>query len=230
MADSQHYSTDVDVAGVVESTTNVPVKATKAKRKTGYRRSDFYRQARALHAWLSAFAFLVLMFFALTGLLLNHPEWFNANKQLEEVQIQLLPDQLAAVQSLENPTDQLLQMIRAENAVVGRLKSSEMLDDEVMIRLESPAGHTDIQVLMSSGNIVVATEQATTVGMLNDLHRGKEVGSGWRWLIDVSAVVILLLSLAGYVLFFSLKTRKATSLWLTASSVVLIAGLGWLSI
>ena len=34
-----------------------------------------YRQCRAWHGYLSAFAFIALMFFSATGILLNHPDW-----------------------------------------------------------------------------------------------------------------------------------------------------------
>lgn len=229
MSESQQYSSDEvspSLSPVIGASR--PQQAKKAKK--GYRRSDFYRQSRSLHAWLSAFAFLVLMFFSLTGLLLNHPEWFESNTASKEVSLQLSSDQLAQVQALENPADWLLQTVRAETNVVGRFKSAELFDDEAMIRLVSPSGSTDISVLLDSGEIAITTEQATTVSLLNDLHRGKEVGEWWSWLIDISAVIILLLSVAGYVLFFSLKTRKVTSLWLTASSLLIIVVIGWISV
>lgn len=229
MADSPQYVRDQ----VADTTLVQPERLSKAhhaKPKKRYRRTDFYRQSRILHAWLSAFAFLVLMFFALTGLLLNHPEWFDAKTDAHEVSLTLSTTQLAALQALENPAESLLQMVRAETTVVGRFKSSEVLEDEVMIRLTSPSGTTDISLLRDTGEIFINIEQATTVSLLNDLHRGKDVGAGWRWLIDISAAIILLLSIAGYVLFFSLKTRKATSLWLTMGSALLIVAFGWLSV
>lgn len=229
MSESQQYSSD-GVSSSISPVVGTARPKLAKKSKKGYRRSDFYRQSRSLHAWLSAFAFLALMFFSLTGLFLNHPEWFESNTASEEVSLQLSSDQLAQAQALENPADWLLQTVRAETGVVGRFKSAELFDDEVMIRLASPSGSTDISVLLESGEIAITTEQATTVSLLNDLHRGKEVGELWRWLIDISAVIILLLSVAGYVLFFSLKTRKATSLWLTASSLLIIIVIGWMSV
>ena len=215
-----------EAAGIPPHTAAVP----QSKPKKAYRRTDFYRQARSIHAWLSAFAFLVLMFFSLTGLTLNHPEWFAAKPDAQEMSLQLSAAQLAEVRALDNPIDRLLQIVGTEHTVIGRLKSTELLDDEVMIRLTSPTGSTDISLLLDSGEVSVSTEKATTLSVLNDLHRGKEVGALWRWLIDISAVIVLLLSVAGYVLFFSLRARKVTSLWLTASSAALILVLGWYSV
>jgi hypothetical protein len=62
---------------------------------------------------------------------------------------------------------------------------------------------------------------------MNDLHRGKNAGAVWRAAIDVAAVLLIALSLIGYVLFFSLRFRLGASLLLTASSLAAMAGLVW---
>ena len=113
---------------------------------------------------------------------------------------------------------------------MGRYRSSEVLDDEVMIRLESPAGTTDISVLLDTGDAEITQKSATLVSVLNDLHRGKNVGTSWHWLIDISAILILLLSLAGYILFLSIKTRLVAHLLLTAASLVVLILLVWCAI
>ena len=210
-----------------------PVRPQRAQGKPtrGYRKTDFYRHARHVHAWVSAFAFLILMFFAATGLLLNHPEWFATDAGPEQVQrVQLSPALQQQVRLLENPTDQILADVRAQTTLLGRLKSSEHVDDDWMIRLEGPLGQTDLTLDGQTGQVEVVQSAATVVSTLNDLHRGKNVGTAWRWLIDVSAILILLLSLAGYVLFFSLKKRLSTSLWITGCSVGLILILLYLSV
>lgn len=195
-----------------------------------YQRRDFYRHSRYVHGWLSAFAFLVLMFFAGTGLLLNHPEWFEA-APVEQTHTFPLPAQLTQqIAALENPSEVILQHVRRQHPLIGRYNSSEVMDGEVMIRLESPAGSTDIWVNTMDQQIEVTQKPATVVGMLNDLHRGKNVGEAWRWLIDVSAVIIMLLSVAGFVLFLTLKSRLITHVALTAISVVLLMLLMWLAV
>ena len=71
---------------------------------------------------------------------------------------------------------------------------------------------------------------ASTVSLLNDLHRGKNVGTAWSWLIVISAIIILLLSLAGYILFLTIKTRLVTNLILTALSLFAIILLMWFAL
>ena len=105
-----------------------------------YQRRDFYRHARYVHGWLSAFAFIILLFFAATGLLLNHPEWFKSDQQEQSFKLTLPSTLLHSIQDQENPSQPILDYVRQQHGLIGRYKSSEVLDGEVMIRLESPAG------------------------------------------------------------------------------------------
>ncbi|NNG76737.1 hypothetical protein HLH10_10610 [Acinetobacter sp. ANC 4277] len=192
-----------------------------------YQRRDFYRHARYVHGWLSAFAFITLLFFSITGLLLNHPEWFEPAKTEETAKLILPESVLKSIKQQENPSDTILSYVRQQQNLVGRYQSSEVMDNEVMIRLESPAGATDIFVITDTGETEITQKPASTVSMLNDLHRGKNSGLGWSWLIDISAIIYIVLSLAGYILFLSIKTRLVTHLMLTAVSLAMIILLIW---
>jgi len=192
-----------------------------------YQRRDFYRHSRYVHGWLSAFAFLTLLFFSVTGLLLNHPEWFEPAKTEQTTQLILPESILKSIKQQENPSDTILNYVRQQQNVVGRYQSSEVMDNEVMIRLESPAGATDIWVMADTGETEITQKPASTVSMLNDLHRGKNSGLAWSWLIDISAIIVIALSLVGYILFLSIKTRLVTHLVLTAASLALIILLIW---
>ncbi|OTG88695.1 PepSY-associated TM helix domain-containing protein [Acinetobacter sp. ANC 3813] len=192
-----------------------------------YQRRDFYRHARYVHGCLSAFAFIVLVFFSLTGLFLNHPEWFDPAKEEKIVKIELPENLLQSLQKQENPSDDLMDYIRQKESIVGRYQSSEVLDGEVMIRLESPAGSTDIWALMDTGEVEITQKPASAVSLISDLHRGKNAGTAWSWLIDISAILILALSLAGYILFLSIKSRLVQHLLLTAASLAVLIALIW---
>ena len=70
-----------------------------------------------------------------------------------------------------------------------------------------------------------ATRKADAVTILNDLHRGKNAGAAWKWLIDISAVIFLVLSLVGYILFFSLRHRLVQTMALTVVSLGALVGI-----
>jgi uncharacterized protein len=195
-----------------------------------YQRRDFYRHARYVHGWLSAFAFIALFFFALTGFLLNHADWFESSQDEQTQMLNLPPALQQKLIAQENPSEALLEFVREKTDVIGRYQSSEVMDHEVMIRLESPAGSTDVWAMLDSGEVEVTQKAATTVSLINDLHRGKNAGAAWSWVIDITAIVILLLSIAGYILFLSIKTRLVTHLLLTAMSLAAVMLLIWLAI
>ena len=69
-----------------------------------YQRRDFYRHARYVHGWLSAFAFIVLIFFAATGLFLNNPDWFKSKNEEQTTTFTLPPTLVASLQKQENPS------------------------------------------------------------------------------------------------------------------------------
>ena len=63
------------------------------------------------------------------------------------------------------------------------------------------------------------------MAIFNGLHRGELAGAAWRLFIDAMGVVLILMSLVGYVLFLSLRFRLRTALSLTALSLVAMGGL-----
>lgn len=196
--------------------------------RLAFKKTDFYRNARHVHAWLSAFAFLALTFFAGTGLLLNNPNWFATPSHDIDLQVTIPSQVLAQAKTLENPAPLLLDTVRQlskAQPLVGAFKSSDLVDGELDIRLEGAKGHTDITVPLDTGLTSITITPESTLDILKNLHRGKHVGALWKWVIDISAIIILVLSCAGYVLFFSLRKRKTMSLWLTGLCFVTLVSL-----
>ncbi len=189
-------------------------------------KAAFYRQSRAWHGYLSAFAFLALIFFAVTGLLLNHPEWTpsRGERPATESQVTLNAADLAAARATADPARALAAAVGRRTPLLGEFQSGEIVDDEAMLRLEGVKGASDLVIDMATGETQVTVTRARLVDTLNELHRGKNAGAVWKAVIDLSAVVILALSVIGYALFFSLRFRLRTSLILTAASLAGLAG------
>lgn len=193
----------------------------KPKQGKAFNKSEFYRQSRAWHGYLSAFAFLALIFFAVTGLLLNHPEWFKANgdKPTMEKATTVADADLARARAAPDPSRVLAEAVARQVKLRGAYQSGEVIDGLAMIRLEGVTGSSDVEVDMETGKAQVVLQRAGAVTTLNELHRGKNAGAAWKLVIDLAAVIILALSLIGYALFFSLRFRLRTSLILTGVSL-----------
>jgi hypothetical protein len=70
----------------------------------------------------------------------------------------------------------------------------------------------------------VIVEPAPTLSIVNELHRGERAGATWRWFIDAFAVLLVILSIVGYLIFLSLRFRLRTALLLTAASTLGVWG------
>ena len=64
------------------------------------------------------------------------------------------------------------------------------------------------------------------VAVLNDLHKGRDSGRGWSVVIDVSAVLLTLVSLTGLLLLFFVYKRRVSGLILAAAGGV-VCWLAW---
>ena len=186
-------------------------------------KSSFYKQCRKWHAYLSAFAFIALMFFSATGILLNHPDWFPGDETPDRSTITLSPEQLAAAQSAADMPRALLDIVRSQVALRGAFSDGFVENGAATIRLQGVKGASDIVVDLKSGGTEVSVQRPGVVTILNELHRGVMSGPVWKAVIDIVAGIILILSLIGYLLFFSLRFRLRTSLVLTGVSLGLMA-------
>lgn len=187
---------------------------------------EFFRQSRLWHGYLSAFAFIALMFFSVTGLLLNHPEWLKQEGAApQETRFTLPPGGLKAALKTADPARALGAMMADRDGVGGVYASGEIDGEEAFLRFEGVTGNASVMVDLKTGAAEATRQKANAVTILNDLHRGKNVGDAWKLLIDVSAAIFLVLSLVGYILFFSLRYRLMQSLGLTVASLAAMAAI-----
>ena len=210
---------------------NAPLKDKRARQEAapGFDKGAFFRVSRMLHAYLSAFAFLALIFFSLTGVLLNHPEWFADYQPAEHrLSFTLTPAELAAAKASKDPGRALARAAGSKTRLAGAYASGDLDRRQALVRMEGPKGSSDLRIDLSTGTVDARLTQTNLMSIIQDLHRGKNVGAAWRWVIDLSAWLILALSLIGYALFFSLRFRLKTSLILTAASLAVLVGIAWL--
>ena len=186
-------------------------------------RGRVYRQARLWHGWLSAFAFLALIFFAATGLLLNNPDWFEARPVPQARAVTLSAAELAAARAALDPDRALAEAVARRLALRGVYQPPRPGDRSGgrkgapgALRLRGVTGSAEIILDRHTGQAQVKTETADFAAVITNLHKGKNAGPVWRLMIDAMAIVVLSLSLLGYVLFFAMRYRLRTALVLTA--------------
>lgn len=167
---------------------------------------------RWLHIYLSMVSFAILFFFAVTGLTLNHADWFTAghstnrhSKGLLDVRWVKPPD--AAVSKLE-----IVEFLRREHSIKGALGDFIIDDAQCTISFKGPGYVADIFIDRATGDYEMNESRLGVVAVLNDLHKGRDSGRAWSLLIDASAAVMALISVSGLVLLWFFRRRRVIGL------------------
>jgi hypothetical protein len=152
-------------------------------------------------------ALLTLMiFFSVTGITLNHPEWFN-NKKSDVIEADLIiPSQLLTPKS----EGSLLTFLLSANHLNGNRLSIERDASELFISDKGPGAYLSLTIDLDSGE---AFKEATDYGywaLFNDLHKGRNSGAFWRFIIDLSAVLMIVFSLTGFILALAQRRINRT--------------------
>src|SRR5512147_280496 len=171
---------------VVGSDEDAPLAAAEAAPTRVRRRRPLRLRVHSLLRWLhiytSMVSLLVVLFFAATGVTLNHPDWL-AGERTEEV-----TGKLPATWKTAKGIDWLVvaEHLRTANGVHGTVADRREDDREGSLTFRAPGYSADAFIDVRDGSYKLTTSYQGAVGVLNDLHRGRDAGSAWAWLIDAS--------------------------------------------
>jgi len=188
---------------------------------------------RTLHIYLSMLALAAIAGLAATGFILNHKkaakegqaprfgEWFDLEPNTVQTRTARLPDNL-----LKRPLDvkAVEAELRSRFAVRGELESFDANEDPVVLTFRGPGRREDVTISRGDPNITIAAETGGVLTVLTDLHRGKQAGAAWRWVIDSAAVLLVAVSLTGLILLFSLPRRRRLGLLAVAVGALACIG------
>ena len=167
------------------------------------------RWSRLLHVYLSMIAFAVVLFFALTGITLNHPEWTFGTSPTRTTKVGTLPS--TAVRNGVVDWFTVSEYLRSKEDVRGSVSDKRADDLEGSIVFKGPAYEADARFRIADRSYTLTTESQGFVGMMNDLHKGRDTRSSWKWLIDVSGAFLAFVSFTGLSLQFFLRRRRRSA-------------------
>lgn len=159
---------------------------------------------RAVHIYLTMLGMLVMLLFSVTGLTINHEEALGATEARVEEKSARLPS--ALLTPLDEPG--IVAHLRETWNVRGALTNFTVLRDELALAFKAPGEVWDISIMRRSGEITARREKYGFTAIINNLHRGRYTGPAWSWIIDFSAVLIVLACLTGFVLWLALPKRR----------------------
>lgn len=184
---------------------------------------------RLVHVYTSMVALLLVLFFGATGLTLNHPEWTLGFDPVGADYSGTLPDGWES----DDGTVEFLtisEYLRETHGIDGAVADFGSDTTDGYISYREPGYAADVFFDLDNGEYRLSVEQQGLIGVLNELHKGRDAGSAWSWVIDLSGVFLVLIAVTGLGLqLFLAKRRRAALSWALGGSVVAVA-LIWLAV
>jgi hypothetical protein len=177
--------------------------------------------ARWLHIYLSMISFAIVFFFAVTGLTLNHADKFG--DQLHSVQekgtIQL--NWVKTRDTLTIAKLEIVEYLRKHHGITAALSDFRIDDSQIGVSFKGPGYAADAFINRETGEYDLTKTSAGFVGIINDLHKGRDTGAAWSVFIDVSAMLLTLVSLSGMLLLLFFKRKRVSGLLVAACGLLI---------
>lgn len=181
------------------------------------------------------------MFFAVTGITLNHPAWFGADVEtVTTLEGELTQDWLhlspalptGATSStdenepdLSREIDQLavVEHLRNTHGIRGAVKEFRVDEAECLILFRGPSYSAEAYVSRETGKYTATITALGMIALINDLHKGRDTGLGWSVVIDVTAIVMVVISVTGLVLILYIRRKRRSGLITAVVGTVALA-------
>lgn len=163
--------------------------------------------SRTVHVYLSIALLIVLVFFSITGITLNHAETMTAEPETEVITLDTVPDLPLDDNGMIADSPELAEYIRDEFGI--RMEFAYLLIEApfVTIEYDGPGFQALVEIDQELSEVYAETTSYGLIAVLNDLHKGRYTHIVWNALIDISAIILVIFSLAGFVLLLPNKFR-----------------------
>ena len=177
-----------------------------------------YSWSRIFHIYVSMTLLSLLALFCVTGIFLNHTQWFKNSYSdgMVELKIsQTLKDRLDNQETnglYENPPLAELQALLNERYNLKHIEDISLDEDanEIMIDFQLPSGYATAILDTSTQVLILEYRKGSWITIMNDLHKGRHTGTAWSWVIDLSAGLMLIFAITGlFILIQNKKYRRA---------------------
>lgn len=180
-------------------------------------RAFWLRQLHTWHWMSSALCLIGLLLFTITGITLNHAAEIEAAPVVTEKQATLPVDLRVLIASDDKPDAKkplpsaVAEWLAGTFGVVAD-GTADWSGDEVYLALPKPGGDGWVSIDRESGEATHENTSRGVVSYLNDLHKGRNAGTAWKWFIDLFAGACLVFSITGLFLL-QLHSAKRRSTW-----------------
>ncbi len=179
------------------------------------KRAAFTRTLYLWH-WISA-AICVpgMLLFAVTGITLNHAADISSRHAVRHLEKQLPPTLLSASGDMDSGRaplpDALQEWLASELGIarsVLRTYEAEWSADEIYLGMPRPGGDAWLRIERETGALEFEDSDRGWIAYFNDLHKGRNTGTAWRWFIDIFSLACIVFTLTGLVMLALHSIRR----------------------
>ena len=160
---------------------------------------------------------------------LNHPDWFsNGPARGETAEGRVDRAWLRAGTSDPEAADRVAKLevvehLRKAHGVRGALAEFRVDEAECLVTFRGPGYAADAFFDRDTGKYTLTQTYQGALAVFNDLHKARDTGPVWSAAVDVSAVLLSLVSVSGLLLIFYLKLRRAPGLAVALAGAAVVA-------
>jgi hypothetical protein len=178
--------------------------------------------SRWLHIYLSMVSFTIVLFFSVTGLTLNHADYFQGQTKTRQQKGKLPVEWVNVADTNRVARLSIAEYFRNRFAVKGAVNDFRIEDAQVSLAFKGPGYEAAIFIDRKTGEFDMAESSTGFIGFVNDLHKGRDTGKTWAWVIDIAAVLMTLISLTGLILLLFIKRKRINGMLLLVAGTVII--------
>jgi len=207
--------------------------ARPAKKRS--RKAFWLKQLHTWHWISSAISLIGLLLFAITGFTLNHAADIEGAPVTREAKAQLPKALLPRIAPDDAPDAKKQFPAEVRAWLESNLKSrasgeADWSADEIYLALPRPGGDGWISVDRATGEVTTETTSRGWIAYLNDLHKGRNSGTAWKWFIDIFVLACMVFTLTGLVLLWMHSKHRKSTWPLVAAGLAIPAALAVLFI
>lgn len=180
--------------------------------------------SRWLHIYLSMISFVIVLFFSITGLTLNHAEYFQADPVTTESKGIVDSNWVNQEDTNRIRKLEIVEFLRKTHSVKGALSDFRIDENEISLSFKAPSYEATSFIDRSNGSYSLSQTSQGAMAFFNDLHKGRDTGEAWLWVIDISAILMTIISLTGLILLLFIKRKRWSGLLLLLIGLLLAVG------
>nr|WP_305121510.1 PepSY-associated TM helix domain-containing protein [Microbulbifer elongatus] len=180
--------------------------------------------------WISSAVCLVgMLLFAVTGITLNHAGEIPASTHIVSHEGQVPEPLLQELRSLGADDGEALQMPEALKSwlaseyqiLIARSYAGEWDSGEFYLAMPRPGGDAWLSLDTESGAFIYESTDRGWIAYFNDLHKGRDTGTAWRWYLDIFAIACVVFCVTGFWLLWQQSSRRVSTWPVTALGVLI---------